>query len=109
MKTFNWPVRPNVKESAEPQVNVIKFGDGYEQRQAKGINNNLRTYDVELKVINEEAILIDNFFSFHGAIKPFLWREPKLNHFIKVKCTKWSSIVDYKVTTISATFEEIVA
>lgn len=109
MKVFKWAVRPNVTDTAAPKVKIIKYGDGYEQRIKDGINNNLRVYNVEFKVPTEEALLIDKFFNHCGGVEPFLWRSPSLNRFIKIKCPKWTNKVDHTVTTISATFEEVVA
>lgn len=46
MKTFHWKVDPDMGVDSEPQVSVVRFGDGYEQRRASGINNDLKKYSV---------------------------------------------------------------
>lgn len=109
MEQFHWCVAPNMSETAEPKTTVIKFGDGYEQRAPDGINNNLRSYSVTLKARREESHLIDDFLARHGAVKAFKWREPNKHRLITVKCPTWSTNVDHTVTTITATFEEVVA
>lgn len=109
METFHWCVSPNLSAKAEPKIKTIKFGDGYEQRIKDGINNDLRSYSVTLKTIREEAPPIDDFLTRHGGLHAFLWREPNTHRMIKVKCASWSSSVTNKVTTITATFEEVVA
>ncbi|EJX4537962.1 phage tail protein, partial [Salmonella enterica] len=30
MKTFGWKVDPDMQVDSEPQVSVVRFGDGYE-------------------------------------------------------------------------------
>lgn len=109
MQTFNWSVRPNISIKIEPKVNVIKFGDGYEQRQKNGINNDLRSYSVELKAENDQAKYISAFLTEHGAVEPFIWRDPDRHIYIKVKCTSWNTTIDNFVTTITATFDEVIA
>ncbi|EDD0812844.1 hypothetical protein GAU81_23185 [Salmonella enterica] len=47
MKTFHWKVDPDMGVDSEPQVSVVRFGDGYEQRRASGINNDLKKYSVK--------------------------------------------------------------
>lgn len=109
MEEFHWCVAPNMSVKVEPKVKTIKFGDGYEQRIKDGINNNLRSYSVTLKLARDEAYLIDEFLSRHGGVKVFLWREPNTHRLIKVKCGSWSLNVTNFVTTITTTFEEVVA
>ena len=57
MKEFTWQPDWKMKRKKKPNVNVIKFGDGYEQRQQNGINNNLRTYDVTFTGAEQRARL----------------------------------------------------
>jgi len=109
MEQFHWHVMPNMTERSQPRVKTIKFGDGYEQRQQDGINSDLRTYEVTLKVLRQESQYIDNFLSEHKGVKAFLWREPNRHRVITVKCPTWSTSVDSTVTTITASFEEVVA
>ncbi|EBU1924278.1 phage tail protein, partial [Salmonella enterica] len=39
MKTFHWKVDPDMGVDSEPQVTVVKFGDGCEQRSPAGLNS----------------------------------------------------------------------
>lgn len=109
MKTFRWCVAPNISEKAEPRVTTIKFGDGYEQRSPDGINNDLRTYSVTFRLLNDEAKRVDEFLTEHNGYKAFLWKNPVSNKTITVKCASWSSSKTNKVTTITATFEQVIA
>lgn len=109
METFHWQVAPNMSEKAEPKIKIVKFGDGYEQRCKDGINNDLRSYSVTLKVAREDAQHINDFFTRHGGLHAFKWIESNSHRLITVKCPTWTSNVMNTVTTITATFEEVVA
>lgn len=109
MEEFHWNVSPDMVVNVEPKTRVVKFGDGYEQRQQNGINNDLRSYSVTLKVKRDEEFMIDDFLSRHGAVKAFLWRQPHSHKLTPVVCRGWNISVSNIITTITATFEEVVA
>ncbi|ENB6171898.1 phage tail protein, partial [Escherichia coli] len=50
MKTFRWKVKPDMEVSSQPSVREVRFGDGYSQRMAAGLNADLKTYRVMLSV-----------------------------------------------------------
>ncbi|EBB2614398.1 phage tail protein, partial [Salmonella enterica] len=54
MKTFHWKVDPDMGVDSEPQVAVVKFGDGMEQRCAAGLNNNLKKYSVTIRTKRQD-------------------------------------------------------
>lgn len=109
METFHWQVAPQMSEKAEPKIKTIKLGDGYEQRIKDGINNDLRSYNITLKVAREDAYHINDFLTRHGGLYAFKWIEPNSHRLITVKCPSWTFNVMNTVTTITATFEEVVA
>lgn len=109
MKEFKWCVAPSISENVEPRTRTIKLGDGYEQRAQDGINSDLRKYNVTFKNTNLEAKRISDFLSEHAGYKAFLWKNPATHKTIIVKCESWSSSIAYKVTTITTTFEEVIA
>ncbi len=41
---------PDMNVVSEPKVVTVKLGDGYEQRRAAGLNNQLSTYSVTIRV-----------------------------------------------------------
>ncbi|WGE30529.1 phage tail protein [Edwardsiella tarda] len=108
MEMFNWPVKPDMAIRSEPRVSRVAFGDGYEQRRPDGLNNNLRQYDVTFRVLRREGGAVEDFFSRHGAVTPFLWTPPYEYRQIKVVCRKWQSRVDMLRITFTATFEQVV-
>ncbi|HAG0206993.1 TPA: phage tail protein, partial [Salmonella enterica] len=90
MKTFHWKVDPDMGVDSEPQVSVVRFGDGYEQRRASGINNDLKKYSVTIRVDREDGPPLEGFLSQHNGVKAFLWTPPYGYRQIKVVCRKWS-------------------
>lgn len=109
MKTFGWKVDPDMGVDSEPQVSVVKFGDGYEQRRAAGINNDLKKYSVTIRVNREDGPVLEGFLSQHNGVKAFLWTPPHGYRQTTFICRKWSVKVGLLKTTFTATFEQVVA
>ncbi len=61
MKTFRWKVKPDMEVNSQPSVREVRFGDGYSQRMAAGLNADLKTYRVTLSVTREEARHLEAF------------------------------------------------
>ncbi len=58
----------------EPLVKLVKFGDGYEQRIADGINNSLLKFDMNFEGKTErEARAILHFLHARNGTESFLW------------------------------------
>jgi len=97
-------IRPDndLTRNAKPQVRTSRFGDGYEQRAAKGINHIEETYKINMK--NRERTVADDivqFFEDKGAVSSFDFTIPDANSStndsdgspvttIKVVCTSWA-------------------
>ena len=63
--------------SAKPKVRKIKFGDGYEQRSTKGINNIDETYTVNFKNrTKEEADNIAGYLTSLNGVTAFNFTVP---------------------------------
>lgn len=108
METFRWKIDPDMGVESEPRVVVVKFGDGYEQRRASGLNNQLDKYSITVRVKREEARYLRDFLERHGGVKAFMWLPPYGYSPIKVVCRKWSIKVGAMKVTLSATFEQVV-
>ena len=67
MKTFRWKVKPDMEVNSQPSVREVRFGDGYSQRMAAGLNADLKTYRVTLSVTREEARHLEAFLAEHGG------------------------------------------
>lgn len=107
MKIFNYQPNYGLKMSKKPSVNVVKFGDGYEQRLPTGINHILRTYSVKFDGDEQKINDIDAFLSQHGGVTAFLWT-PHKDHQGRFKCEEWDKEINQGYGTITATFTEVV-
>ncbi|MGS3891704.1 phage tail protein, partial [Escherichia coli] len=76
METFHWKVRPDMNVVSEPKVVTVKLGDGYEQRRAAGLNNQLSTYSVTIRVRKCEHPSLKAFLERHGGVRAFQWTPP---------------------------------
>ncbi len=108
MKEFIWQPDWKMKRKKKPSVNMIKFGDGYEQRQQNGINNNLRTYDVTFTGAEQRVSEIERFLSEHRGVHAFLWT-PYGDIQGRFICQEWEETKETGFSTLATTFVEVVA
>ncbi|ADM43327.1 MULTISPECIES: phage tail protein [Edwardsiella] len=109
METFRWQVRPDMVVESEPRVHVVKFGEGYEQRRSSGLNGDLKSYEVTIKVSRDDAHALEAFLSRHGGVSAFLWTPPYVHRQIRVVCRKWASRVEMLNTVFTATFNQVIS
>jgi len=57
---------------------VAKFGDGYSQRGAAGINNRIDEWPLTFALLDEDCKEIVDFIDDHEGHKEFLWSPPSL-------------------------------
>ena len=109
MAIFTWVPDYDATEESEARVSVAKYGDGYSQRVANGINNidvkwtlafTLRTRD--------EVSAIKAFLEAHDGANPFQWMPPgdaTLKYYV---CSKWSRVLRTDAdSAISMSFEQV--
>lgn len=75
MKTFRWKVKPDMEVNSQPSVREVRFGDGYSQRMAAGLNADLKTYRVTLSV-TREARHLEAFWQSTVAGRHFCGSHP---------------------------------
>jgi phage-related protein len=96
----------------EPKVKAAKFGDGYEQRVADGINNDLQKWQITFSKRSAADVQeVYDFLKARGGWESFEWTprgEASPRNFV---CRKWSRTFDnYDVVQgISFTLEEVPA
>lgn len=109
MSEFTWmPDRGFTTETA-PRVRTAKFGDGYSQRVADGINNLDQTWNLTFNSRSlEDADAIEAFLvSKEGAIS-FTWTPPGTVTEYWVICPKWSLVYESEFSrNISVSFEKV--
>lgn len=108
---FTWPVAFQTQVNVKPRVLSAKFGDGYEQRVADGINSTLETWSVTVNSIAEVAgaSAIEAFLRTQAGVTAFQWttRYGRTALFV---CREWRrSQTGPTSSQISATFEEVAA
>lgn len=108
MATFTYTPSYGASLNKTPTVKTVKFGDGYEQRLAYGINTLPREWSLEFNGRTAaQADLIDNFLTARNAVENFDWTPPS-GSAGKWICKSWvRSIVDIDCHNISATFTEV--
>ena len=97
------------RRKSQPNVRVTKFGDGYEQRVAFGINTDPKTWDLRWTALtNSNADKIEEFFEARNAVESFDWSPIDDSNTYKWVCRQWQREHQYAdINTITATFEEV--
>lgn len=115
-QTFTWKPQAGYQINSEPDVSVVKFGDGYEQRIPKGINPLLDKYDLKFLGVDNlchsrpnVAKQAEAFLRARKAVEAFLWTPPNLSAPILVVCRSWSMTKTHSVYELAATFEQVPA
>ena len=100
--------------SNEPRVYIAEFGDGYEQRLAKGINNIKQSFSVNFASRPKDEIddIVTFFESKKGATAfNFVFSDTNAGgneETVKVVCEKWDQTWEYDdFYNLSATFRRI--
>ena len=73
---FTWYPDEGASEDIKPSVNVTKFGDGYEQRAAVGINNEVVSWTLTFTGNSAKILPIRTFLRAQGALTSFQWTSP---------------------------------
>jgi phage-related protein len=107
MSDFNEQPRSSAQTRREPRVLVARFGDGYEQRAAGGINANPQIWTLEFAGTRAEIDTIETFLVTKAGITAFTWT-PSGGSEIKVVCREWQRThMAGSVSQLSATFEQV--
>lgn len=106
MAIFSWIPDYDASEDSEATISEAKYGDGYVQRTAIGINNIQITWDLAftLRPLTEVNAMND-FFNEHKGATSFLWTPPGGTEQAFI-CKKWKRIIRTNGDcSLSATFE----
>lgn len=108
MATFTYTPDFGAAFEAKPNVRVTKFGDGYEQRQANGINTQPKNWNLRFSIRTDaEADAIEAFLVSQAAVSSFDWTD--INGASgKYVCRAWNRVKErFNLNTITATFEQV--
>ncbi len=107
MSVFNWTPDPGLSRDSELVLHEARFGDGYMQRTAAGINNEKQTYNLTFTRMEGEIDTIDDFLRSNSGGQSFDY-VTKRGATIKVICRKWSvNYVSAHVQKLTCTFERV--
>lgn len=108
MATFTYTPDFGAAFEVKPNVRVSKFGDGYEQRQASGINTQPKNWSLRFSLRSDsEANAIETFLAAQAGVQSFDWTD--INGVAgKYVCRAWNRVKDRtNLNTITATFEQV--
>ena len=105
-QTFSWYPSWESEKTVKPEVTVTKFGDGYEARQAAGLNFRKQVWDLVFEGNDALVNAIDAFLYARGGVESFTWTNPN-NQTLVFVCDEWriKRVKGYR--QLSATFRQV--
>ncbi|NID14402.1 phage tail protein [Luteibacter yeojuensis] len=103
--TFTWPTQARNTGTETGSVRESRFGGGYRQVVANGINPLARSWPIRWSGPKDTALAIRDFLRAHIGV-PFYWTAPGDTQQLYT-CVTWSPNDEGgNVYTITATFEQ---
>ena len=108
MAVFTYTPDYGAEKDIKPNVRQSKFGDGYQQRQANGINTMPGTWPLTFSLRTDtEADAVEAFLVARAGGEAFDWTPPS-GAAGKYVCMAWRRRKDrYNLNTITCTFEQV--
>ncbi|MDU1197777.1 phage tail protein [Kluyvera ascorbata] len=113
-ETFTWSPQKGYSVERTPNVAVVKLGDGYEQRQTKGINPLMAKYSLTFKGAEDSACTkpnaakeADAFLTARMAVEAFYWTPSDTGVQALFVCRSWSLTKTGPLHELTATFEQV--
>lgn len=113
-ETFIWSPQKGFTADRTPNVAVVKLGDGYEQRQTKGINPLMDKYSLEFVGVDDAKCLRPNvakqanaFLTARMAVESFYWTPSDTGTQALFVCRSWSLVKNGGHYKLSADFEQV--
>lgn len=112
-ETFTWSPQKGFTASRAPNVAVVKLGDGYEQRQVKGINQLMDSYSLTFMGTDGQcnkpnvAKQAEAFIKARMAVESFYWTPLDTGVRALYVCRSWSMKKTGPVFELSCTFEQV--
>lgn len=113
-ETFTWNPQSGFTNSRAPNVAVVKLGDGYEQRQTKGINPLMDSYSLTFIGVDDEKCSRPNtakqaeaFIKARMAVESFYWTPSDTGVQALFVCRTWSQKKTGSQYELTATFEQV--
>lgn len=107
MSTFTYAPSYSAQLNVAPRVRNARFGDGYMQRTADGINTKPRSWGLRFTGATSRINAIESFLDGESGVTSFDWTPPT-GDAGKWICQEWSrSIDDFNNEVLNATFREV--
>lgn len=103
---FNWYPDRGSQQSVKPNVNVTKFGDGYELRVPAGINNQPQKWTLKFERNVATCREIVAFLKDRGASESFTWVTP-LEESGTYVCREFTTTQNGGTMEVSCDFEQV--
>ena len=96
METLSFsPIDP-VEVSHQPKVRAVKFGDGYEQRTAAGLNSDPQMWSlIADKRLGEDVGAVYDFLKARGGHEAFFWTPPGETVTRVFVCRGWKKTLEH--------------
>lgn len=106
MPEFQFVPDWNAQSNVTANISKVQFGDGYVQRQAKGMNPLVISWNLTFNNRTDaEIAAIVEFFEERFGVTAFTWIPPG-GTLVKWTCSRWTPVkMGDNVGSISATFE----
>ncbi|MCM7864361.1 MULTISPECIES: phage tail protein [Enterobacter cloacae complex] len=111
---FTWSPQKGYSAERTPNVAVVKLGDGYEQRQTKGINHLMDKYSLTFTGVDDAkcsrpnaAKAVDAFLKARMAVQSFYWTPSDTGVQKLFVCRSWSMTKTGPLYELTATFEQV--
>ncbi len=104
---FIWRPDAGVSSPRKPNVNTIRFGEGYEQTQPIGLNSNPLEWSLSFSGLSDiELMQIDLFLSAMRGATPFYWRDVEGKR-LRYTCPEWAPVFNGDgANSLSAQFKQ---
>ena len=109
IETFGWPVEAKLTAEHKFAVRTVKFGDGYEQRQALSLRPKLQTWEGTLGGLPETLSQVRAFLDAHAGVRAFYWTPPGRERLLVKVAEYREAHQGGKVWQLSWKFEEVLA
>ena len=113
-ETFTWSPQKGYSVERTPNVAVVKLGDGYEQRQTKGVNPLMDKYSLTFTGVDDAkcsrpnaAKAADAFLKARMAVQSFYWTPSDTGVQALFVCRSWSLTKTGPLHELTATFEQV--
>jgi len=107
MSDFSWVPDYGLDADNELRLRTAKFGDGYQQRYADGINPLQQKFDPVFTRSPDEIDSIEAFLIARSTGQSFTFTPPRGGE-VRVICTKWKRTwVDFSNDRLSVTLERV--